>query len=123
MLRNVKKQKPHLRAKKAKNCEKLSLKNPNLFRAKDWQNSANLQVGFIWTTRCISKTIFSLKRLLLLAQRLEEIKKIREAISRASSLEEVERLNQLLMAGTIPGMDKSHSGNVFCPRISGIVIY
>lgn len=56
---------------------------------------------------------FSLKELMILAQRMEEIKKIREAIARASSLEEVERLNQLLQAGQIPGnmVDKnSHSG-------------
>lgn len=33
----------------------------------------------------------------------EELWKIREAISNASSLEEVERLNRLLQAGQIPG--------------------
>lgn len=37
------------------------------------------------------------------AQRSEEMRKIREAIARASSLEEVERLNQLLQSGQIPG--------------------
>jgi U2 small nuclear ribonucleoprotein A' len=33
----------------------------------------------------------------------EELWKIREAISKASSLEEVERLNRLLQSGQIPG--------------------
>ncbi|KAK9716883.1 hypothetical protein QE152_g24494 [Popillia japonica] len=35
----------------------------------------------------------------------QEIRKIREAISKASSLEEVERLQKLLQAGHIPGQD------------------
>ncbi|XP_075235713.1 U2 small nuclear ribonucleoprotein A'-like [Lycorma delicatula] len=36
----------------------------------------------------------------------EELWKIREAISKASSLEEVERLNRLLQAGQIPGSNR-----------------
>ncbi|KDR19400.1 U2 small nuclear ribonucleoprotein A' [Zootermopsis nevadensis] len=39
----------------------------------------------------------------------EELWKIREAISKASSLEEVERLNRLLQSGQIPGRSKSNS--------------
>lgn len=35
----------------------------------------------------------------------QEIRKIREAISRASSLEEVERLQRLLQSGHIPGQE------------------
>lgn len=35
----------------------------------------------------------------------QEIKKIREAISKASSLEEVERLQKLLQSGQIPGQE------------------
>lgn len=53
---------------------------------------------------------------MILAQKMEEIKKIREAIARASSLEEVERLNQLLQAGQIPGNmgdRNSNSGILF----------
>nr|CAD7417077.1 unnamed protein product [Timema poppensis] len=38
----------------------------------------------------------------------EELWKIREAISKASSLEEVERLNRLLQAGQIPGRSRPH---------------
>jgi len=36
---------------------------------------------------------------------------MREAISKASSLEEVEQINRLLQAGQIPGKNKSNSGN------------
>ncbi len=48
------------------------------------------------------------------AQRMEEIRKIKEAIAHASSLEEVERLNQLLQSGQIPGRNEynSHGGNI-----------
>ncbi|CAG2056154.1 unnamed protein product [Timema podura] len=38
----------------------------------------------------------------------EELWKIREAISKASSLEEVERLNRLLQAGQIPGRSRPY---------------
>nr|XP_018898303.1 PREDICTED: U2 small nuclear ribonucleoprotein A' [Bemisia tabaci] len=41
----------------------------------------------------------------------EQIQKIREAISKASSLEEVERLNRLLQAGQIPSNSKKPEGN------------
>ncbi|GLH03277.1 hypothetical protein R5R35_001888 [Gryllus longicercus] len=40
----------------------------------------------------------------------EEVWKIREAISKASSLEEVEKLNRLLQAGQIPGHKPSGAG-------------
>jgi hypothetical protein len=39
----------------------------------------------------------------------EELWKIREAISKASSLEEVERLNRLLQSGQIPGRSRINS--------------
>lgn len=39
----------------------------------------------------------------------EELWKIREAISKASSLEEVERLNRLLQSGQIPGQSRISS--------------
>lgn len=35
----------------------------------------------------------------------QEVRKIREAINKASSLEEVERLQKLLQAGQIPGLE------------------
>lgn len=42
----------------------------------------------------------------------QEIRKIREAISRASSLEEVERLQRLLQSGHIPGQENdAQNGN------------
>lgn len=44
----------------------------------------------------------------------EQIQKIREAISKASSLEEVERLNRLLQAGQIPSNSKSKLTYFFC---------
>ena len=39
----------------------------------------------------------------------EELWKIREAINKASSLEEVERLNRLLQSGQIPGRSRPSS--------------
>uniref|UniRef100_A0A8D8MDG7 Probable U2 small nuclear ribonucleoprotein A' n=1 Tax=Cacopsylla melanoneura TaxID=428564 RepID=A0A8D8MDG7_9HEMI len=45
----------------------------------------------------------------------EEVWKIKEAISKASSLEEIERLNKLLQSGQIPGREdseKQHNGKV-----------
>ncbi|KAF4520099.1 hypothetical protein B566_EDAN010328 [Ephemera danica] len=41
----------------------------------------------------------------------EEIRAIREAISRASTLDEVERLNRLLQAGQIPGRSHDRPGH------------
>ncbi|XP_015607881.1 probable U2 small nuclear ribonucleoprotein A' [Cephus cinctus] len=41
----------------------------------------------------------------------DERLKIRDAISNASSLEEVQRLSKLLQAGHIPGDDRQHNGN------------
>ena len=41
--------------------------------------------------------------LLIAGPSQEELWKIREAINKASSLEEVERLNRLLQSGQIPG--------------------
>ncbi|XP_032672917.1 probable U2 small nuclear ribonucleoprotein A' [Odontomachus brunneus] len=41
----------------------------------------------------------------------EERKKIREAITNASSLEEVQRLSKLLQAGHIPGEERLQNGN------------
>lgn len=37
----------------------------------------------------------------------EEIKKIREAINKANSLEEVERLQKILQSGQIPGSEQN----------------
>lgn len=47
----------------------------------------------------------------------EEIWKIKEAISKASSLEEIERLNKLLQSGQIPGREntENRNGNVARP--------
>lgn len=42
----------------------------------------------------------------------QEIRKIREAIAKASSLEEVERLQKLLQAGHIPGQE-AHNGQEY----------
>lgn len=39
----------------------------------------------------------------------EEVKKIRDAINRASSLEEVERLQKILQSGQIPGSEVNGS--------------
>jgi U2 small nuclear ribonucleoprotein A' len=41
----------------------------------------------------------------------EEMRAIREAISKATSLEEVERLNRLLQAGQIPGRMQTGAQN------------
>lgn len=40
----------------------------------------------------------------------QEVRKIREAIANAGSLEEVERLQRLLQAGQIPGQDGAENG-------------
>ncbi|XP_058806725.1 probable U2 small nuclear ribonucleoprotein A' isoform X2 [Phymastichus coffea] len=42
---------------------------------------------------------------------VNERSKIREAISNATSLEEVQRLSKLLQSGHIPGDDRHHNGN------------
>lgn len=47
----------------------------------------------------------------------QEIKKIGEAISKASSLEEVERLQKLLQAGQIPGQEQNGTYNGKCKII------
>lgn len=46
----------------------------------------------------------------------QEIKKIGEAISKASSLEEVERLQKLLQSGQIPGQEQNgnYNGRFLC---------
>lgn len=53
------------------------------------------------------------------AQRIEEVRKIREAIAKASSLEEVERLNQILQTGQIPGHHKFNNNNNNSNAMSG----
>jgi len=40
-----------------------------------------------------------------------DVEAIKQAISEAKTLEEIERLNKLLQAGTIPGFDDRHHGN------------
>jgi hypothetical protein len=47
--------------------------------------------------------------LLIAGPSQEELWKIREAINKASSLEEVERLNRLLQSGQIPGRGRPSS--------------
>lgn len=42
----------------------------------------------------------------------QEIRKIREAIANAGSLEEVERLQRLLQSGQIPGQDNAENGKI-----------
>lgn len=48
---------------------------------------------------------FCLYLLLFAGLTEDEVRKIREAISRASSLEEVERLQRMLQSGQIPGQE------------------
>lgn len=112
--RKRKKQKQCSRVKKAKNFKKPLSKNLNLFQVKVYLNIGNLRVRetpIFLLNYSIFRTCVCSNIHFFLAQRAEEIKKIREVISKASSLEEVERLNQLLQAGQIPGETKNQNSN------------
>ncbi|KAL1116809.1 hypothetical protein AAG570_005279 [Ranatra chinensis] len=53
----------------------------------------------------------------------EEIWKIRQAISKATTLEEVERLNRMLQSGQVPGAQRKTSSNARQFNVSAITLY
>lgn len=53
----------------------------------------------------------------------EERSKIRDAISNATSLEEVQRLSKLLQAGHIPGQNSHTNGNLFIKYLTSCLTH
>lgn len=73
---------------------------PNVAKSKGWRN-------FNW-----ERMRFIAVNFVCLGLSEQEVRKIREAIANAGSLEEVERLQRLLQSGQIPGQESAENGSM-----------